>query len=194
MEQNFFAIISKKVITTVIAIGSMFYSTIDGINASFSDIDYYSRGAQLYISTSLINCFTEDLDLIFASGEEIQIYFLYEIVQNEDQEIIRGDTIYHSIRFSPVDQLYSIFHSEKQARFLFESIEKAKSSLVTLNEVSIVPIGTLQNENAYYLKLSAWMGTVKIAGMKESLNLMYYWNSIKPERASTMFVKAELQK
>ncbi|MFC1581307.1 DUF4390 domain-containing protein [Candidatus Neomarinimicrobiota bacterium] len=194
MEQNFFAIISKKVITTVIAIGSMFYSTIDGVNASFTEIDYYSRGQQLYFTTSLINCFTEDLELIFTSGEEIQIYFLYEIVQNENQEIIHSDTLYHSIRYSPVDQLYSIYYSEHQNRFRFESIEKAKSNLVALNEVLITPINKLQNENAYYLKLSAWMGTVKIAGMEERLTLMYYWNSIKPEKKSTIFVKSELQK
>jgi hypothetical protein len=194
MEQNFFAILSKKVITTVIAIGSMFYSTIDGVNATFSDIEFYSQGQHLYISTNLTNCFTEDLDLILVSGERITIFYQLDLISDGNKNPVYSDTLYHSIQYSPVDQIFQVYQSNYQNYTSYESLENAKNDLVLLNDVPIIELNNLIDTNLYSLRLSAWMGTVQIAGMDKPLNLMYYWNSIKPEKESAKFIKADLQK
>jgi hypothetical protein len=38
------------------------------------------------------------------------------------------------------------------------------------------------------------MGKITIEGTQENLNLMYYWNSIKPEVRSVYFTGSDLEK
>jgi hypothetical protein len=194
MEPNIFTLITKKIITTVIAIGSVFYSSISGVNAEFTDIDIHARGEQLVISTELTNCFSEELDLIFESGKEISIYYRIEVVQASNSHVIHADTLTHTIHYSLVDNAFNVRISEVQQTLYNLPKDRAKSRLAKLNEVPILSLHNLLPRLEYYIQTTAWMGKVSIEGTREKLNLMYYWNSIKPEVRSIVFTGSEFEK
>ncbi len=86
METGIFAAFSKKVINTIIAVGSMFYSTIDGVTPVMNTPEIQYKNDYIYISTTIENCYTEDLSQIFYSGNMIPIYFsvdLYKVGKKE---------------------------------------------------------------------------------------------------------------
>ncbi len=194
MEPNIFTVITKKIITTVIAIGSMFYSTISGVNAAFTDIDIDAQGEQIVLSTTLTNCFSEDLDMIFESGKEITIYYKIEVIQQSNSQAIHTDTLTHTIHYSLVDNNFSVHISEMQQTLYNLPKDRAKSQLAELNDVPVLSLHSLLPRQEYYIQATAWMGKVTIEGTQENLNLMYYWNSIKPEVRSTSFTGLEFEK
>jgi hypothetical protein len=194
MEPNIFTAITKKIITTIITIGSMFYSTISGVNAEFTDIDFHARGDQLVLSTELTNCFSDDLDLIFESGKDISIYYKIEVIQLTNSQAIHTDTLIHTIHYSLVDNDFSIRISEAQQTLYNLPKDRAKLRLVEIDNVSVLSLHSLQPGQEYFIQATAWMGKITIEGTQENLNLMYYWNSIKPEVRSVYFTGSDLEK
>jgi len=189
MEPNFFSLLSKKVVATVIAIGSMFYSTISGVVAEFDELYLGTRGDQLVISTRILNGFSEDLDRIFSSGMEIQIHFLVEVLDATNEEIVHDTTFYHSVKFSLVDHIYEVFYSNNGDRLEGLSLEEAKERLVEISEKGVVLSSQLAFNVQYLLRLTAYMEKIRLPGMEEDLNLMFYWSSLKPAVTSEPFTK-----
>ena len=189
MEPNFFSLLSKKIATAVIAIGSMFYSTISGVSAEFEDLQIGTRGDQLVLSTGLLNCFSEDLDRLWSSGREIRIYFLVELMETGSDEPESEITFYHSVKYSLIDRIYEVFYSNSGDRFSSISLDRAKEKMAEIREVSVAAASQLTSEARYFLRMTAYMEKIQLPGMEEKLNLMFYWSSIKPTVKSEPFTR-----
>lgn len=189
MGQNLFSLISKKIVSTVIAIGSLFYSTISGVVAEFDEIHLGTNGDRLVLSTRLSNCFSEDLDRILTSGREIKIYFLVEIVEATSEEPTHEVTFYHSLEYSLVDRIYQVFRSQNGDRRDGLSLERGKEMVAELDEVVVIAASGLSSGKVYRVRVTAHMGKIELPGTEEELNLMFYWNSLKPTGTSEPFTK-----
>lgn len=194
MEPSVFSLLSKKIVTAVISIGSLFYSTIPGINASIGDIELKNKGDQLVISSHLENCYTEELDQIFKSGKEIKIYFLAQLINSQKKKSIKDSTFYHSIRYTVLDDVFEVYHSESQQYFNNLYLQQAKTILSEIERYPVFSAEKLEEKTLYHIKITAWMGKIQLAGMDEPLNLMYYWNSIKPSSESNPFTNSIFEK
>jgi len=189
MEQNFFSLLSKKIVATVIAIGSMFYSTISGVVAEFDELHLRTRGDQLVLSTNLLNCFSEDLDRIFSSGKEIKIHFLVEVLNATNEETTHDTTFYYSVKYSLVDRIYEVVRSNSGERFSGLSLEGAKEKVAEIDEITVILASQLTFGVQYLVRVTASMEKIRLPGMEEELNLMFYWNSLKPVAISGPFTK-----
>ncbi len=190
MEPSFFSILSRKIVTTIISIGSLFYSTIPGVNATFGGIDLSLEGDRLLMTTQLNNCYSEALDQIFRSGMTIQIHFLVQVIPVNSIKPVGETTFYHSIHYSLLDDVFDVYRSESQETYQNLNLKTAKDYLAEIEEFPALSTNQLDPDENYYLRLTAWMNKIQLQGMEEPLNLMFYWNSIKPTGLSRTFNKA----
>ncbi|MFQ6615239.1 MAG: DUF4390 domain-containing protein [Fidelibacterota bacterium] len=186
--------ISRKIVSTVIAIGSLFYSSIPGVVAEFDDLTLETHGDELVLSTRLVNCFSDDLDTILRSGEEIRIIFQVEVLDTDDQVAVHKTTLYHAVIYSLIDRSYGVFRSNTQEHRTGLSLEQAKTMLSNLEEVGVVVASELAFGVDYAVRVTAHLGKVALPGTEEELNLMYYWSSIRPTATSEPFSRDSFRK
>jgi len=187
MEPGIFTGLFQKTIKMVIAVGSLFYSSIDGIKADFSSLDIGVSQNVVIVSTQLINCYSDDLDQIFKSGERVTIHYKLELYSDQDVKAIFRNTFSHSIRYSLLDKTYDVFKSEFETVQIGLDIVEAKYELSLLNSIPTIGVAELNGDSNYYFQISAWMDDIQLRGMEKRLNLMYYWSSIRPVNKSSNF-------
>ena len=193
METGIFAAFSKKVISTIIAVGSMFYSTIDGITPTMAITDVYFRNEYLFVSTVIENCFTEELNQILSSGNEIPINFNIELYKENAKAADTTFTFHHTMRFSPLDKDFSVYLSQQNRTINSLDFDEAKSIFTNFDQQGIISSEDLPDNEKYYVKITAWLDKIRLQGMDEELNLIYYWNSIKPYSSTPLFSKTNFQ-
>lgn len=194
MEETLFSVISQKIVSTVIAVGSLFYSSISGVVAEFDGLTLDTQGDKLVLSTRLVNCFSEDLDRIFRSGEEIRIFFQVEVLNRENQVPVHKTTLFHAITYSLIEGSYEVYKSNTQKRQMGLSLEQAKTMMSQVEEAGVIVASQLSFGVDYAVKVTANLGTVTLPGSKEELNLMYYWSSLRPTVTSEPFPRDSFTK
>ena len=193
METGLFSAFSKKVISSIIAIGSMFYSTIDGVTPTMSINDLYFSNEHLVINTVMTNCYTEELDQILASGNKIPVNFDVDLYSGNNRLPDTTYSFFHILQFSPIDKNYSVFLSEKNEFIYSLNIEQAKILFTSLTDLEILSSNDLNSQHSYHIKITAWLDKIHLRGMEEDLNLNFYWNSIKPSVNTPVFRKSDFQ-
>jgi len=183
-----------KIITGIIAIGSMFYSTISGVSPEFEPCIIFSRGDHVIISTELTNCYSEDLDKIFQTGQEIRIQFEIEVFAGDSDTPAQVFRIFHSIKFSLLDHYYEVYYSEDEEIYQFETLGEAKDYLCNLSDYQVLTRDQLMPGAQHQISVSAFMGKIHLPDIHEEINLMFYWNSIKPEVDTQFFTTAIFNK
>ncbi len=193
METGIFAAFSKKVISTIIAVGSMFYSTIDGVTPVMNTPDIQYKNDYVYISTTIENCYTEDLNQIFYSGNMISIHFsvdLYQVGQKDPDSTYK---FYHALQYSPIADDFTIFYSERNETISSLNIDQAKNILPRIINYPTTSSVNIDDNINYYISVTAWLDKIYFEGMDEELNLLYYWNSIRPNNKTIQFSKSDFQ-
>ncbi len=165
----------------------MFYSTIDGVHANFGGVDVHSDGKQVLVTTYLENCFTDDFDRLFSSGKRIYFHYRIDIIDAADNSIVQSKELFNAISYSHLDNIYEVYRSHQETLTSNLQIRRAKFLLASLPDVPVLSLEYLDGEKIYLVKISAWLDRIKLEGMEEPLNLMFYWNSIRPEIISRPF-------
>ena len=189
MEPSLFSLLVKRITSTIIAIGSLFYSTINGVNAEFDNVNLSASGGHLFISARLTSCFSEELDRIFQSGQEIKIHYLIQVFESGVKTPIYETAFYNSITYSLVDQIYGVYSSEKSLRMEAVNIQRAKEFLSNIENKVVLSEDQIRDGKKYFIKLSSFMGEIQLPGMEGKLNLMFYWNSLRPTHKTDLFDK-----
>jgi hypothetical protein len=151
------------------------------------------RDDYVIVSSEMDNCFTEELDQILTSGNEIPINFNIELFREKAKEADSTYSFYHILQFSPIDDNFNIFLSEKNEYFYSLDMQRAKFLFTNIIEQNIISSKDISQDYNYYIKITAWLDKIKVKGMDEELNLIYYWNSIKPSSITTLFSKSDFQ-
>ncbi len=178
-----------KIITGIITIGSLFYSTISGVSPRFASCDLDTKGDTITLSSSITNCYSEDLDKMFNSGQEIKIQYKIRIYNSSSRKPLSAKTLYHSLKYSLLKRDYVVYYSETNEIFEVESLREAKSLLNRISGYVVLSRDDLLNQEAFYIKLSAALNKIYLEGIDKEVNLMYYWNSIKPEIKTEQFTQ-----
>lgn len=193
METGIFAAFSKKVISAIIAIGSMFYSTIDGVTPNMIIPELQYKNNYVLVSTMIENCYTEELVQIFYSGNVIPMHFAVELYQEGEKNPDSTYTFYHSLQYSPIGNDFTIYYSERDITISSLNIDQAKALYPLVTNYRVTSSNDIDDNINYYLKITAWLGKIHLEGMEKELNLLFYWNSIKPNSKSALFTKYDFQ-
>ncbi len=193
MKTGIFAAFSKKVISTIIAVGSMFYSTIDGVTPAMNTPELQYKNDYVLVSTTIENCYTEELDQIFYSGNLIPMYFSVELYQEGVKSPDSTYIFYHTLQYSPIGNDFSIYYSEHNETISSLNLDQAKILFPRITNYKVISANNIYDNINYYLKITAWLDKIHLEGMEEELNLLYYWNSIKPNSKSVPFAKSDFQ-
>ncbi|MEE8478684.1 MAG: DUF4390 domain-containing protein [Candidatus Neomarinimicrobiota bacterium] len=193
MEPGILATFSKKVISTIIAVGSMFYSTIDGVTPSINIPDLQYKNDYVLVSTTIENCYTKELDQIFYSGNLISMYFTVELYQESTKSADTTYTFYHTLQYSPIGNDFSIYFSERDEIISSLNMDQAKILFPRVTSYRVISSDDIGENINYYVKITAWLDKIQLEGMEDELNLLYYWNSIQPNSKSTQFTKSDFQ-
>ncbi len=193
METGIFAAFSKKVISTIIAVGSMFYSTIDGVTPDMSALELHYKNDYILVSTMLENCYTSEFDQIFFSGNVITIYFTVDLYQDGGKDADSTNTFFHALQYSPLGDDFTIYFSEQNETISSLSIDQVKALFPRITDYRVTSSDNIYDNINYYLEITAWLDKIRFEGMEEELNLLYYWNSIKPTNKSAPFTKSDFQ-
>lgn len=193
METGLFATFSKKVISSIIAIGSMFYSTIDGVTPNMEIVDSFFKNDYLIVNTVITNCYTEELDQILASGNKIPINFEVGLYREKGKMPDSTFSFFHVLQFSPIDNNYSVFLSEKNEYVYSLNQQQAKTLFTSVVNQPIFSSKDIDAGQNYYVEITTWLDKIHLKGMEEELNLIFYWNSIKPKAKTVLFKKSNFQ-
>lgn len=187
MEPGIFTNLFQNTINTVIAIGSFFYSTIDGVRADFSHMDVDVSNNIIIVSTQLTNCYSDGLDQIFRSGEQVTIHYKLELYSDQNNQPIYQNDFSHSIRYSLLEKNYNIYKSEIETVLIGLDLIRAKIEMSQIITIPTIEVAQLESNFDYHFRITAWLDDIQLQGMDKPLNLMYYWSSIRPVNESSKF-------
>jgi hypothetical protein len=193
METGIFAAFSKKVISAIIAVGSMFYSTINGITPSMLIPDLQYKNDNIFVSSTIENCYAEEFNQILYSGNLIPMYFSVDLYQENAKVPDSTFTFFHTLQFSPIGNDFTIYYSERDATISSLNLDQAKILFPQIINYRVISAKNIDDQAIYHLKITAWLDKINLEGMEEEFNLLYYWNSIKPNNRSVPFTKSDFQ-
>ncbi len=187
-----FQSIVEKLAATAIAVGSVFFTTVDGTNAVFENPEIHTNGGKVVISATLSNCFTEELDRIFQSGRPVRFYFRVTLHRSGSGQVVRFNDFHHQVRYDLVDQYYQIYLSEKEQTVNAVSLEEVHRYMTTIQEYQVIDESALENDQQYYVEIRAYMLKIRLPGVKDEINMMSYWNKTEPTIRTELFAKEDL--
>ena len=184
--------LADKVGATVLALSQLMLTNVAGTDPSFQEVRLELRGSGIHVSTVLMDSFTEDLDIMLQSGDTLVVHFEVDLVLAENDSIVAMANWHHQFRYSLLEDRYHLFFSEEGEWDNIYSFEDARQRWVQINEAYLCEMELLQPRHRYYLRLSAYMDNVQLPGLTEQLNLMSFWNRIRPSYKSPPFEKRSL--
>jgi len=187
----------QKLASTAIAVGSMFFTSITGTNATFQNPAIDIEGSQIVVSADLHDCFTEELDRILQSGKPVRFNYRVEIFQKLDgnakeDTVVLAKEFYHQVRYNLVDNFYRIYISENGETEDVLSIGEVHTKLSTITNYKVIEADQLESDKKYYIRLTAFLHKIQLPGMKEELDLMSYWNDTAPFLVTQTFDRSML--
>ncbi len=172
----------------------MFFSSISGINAEFQPLDLETKGGYLQVSTELDPCFTEEFDRIILTGYPVRFEFTASVYEKGSNRAVYETKFYHEIRHHLLDRTFTVYLSESDLTIETETLEKAKDLMRIVNKVPTAPSEIFETGKIYYLKINAGLNKIYMENIKKEVNLIFYWNGIRPEKASSEFTRSLMTK
>jgi len=180
-------LLSDKIISGIIAIGSLFYSAIPGVNAEFLPIEFFPKGGALVINTQLDNCFSPELEEIILTGHPIRFHYTVQVLESGTDKVVVENSFYHEIRYYLLDKVYTVQTSENQKILETESFLRAQEYVTNLLAINAVTSDDIQFDKKYYVKIFAYLDKIFLPNLDKEIDLMFYWNKNKPEISSSFF-------
>ena len=173
-------------------ISQLLLSAVVGTNPYFQDVALDVRGDRIYCSASLEESFTPDLDRLLQSGDNVIIHFEVDVVDQATDSVVALSDWEHHLRYSLLEDNYTLFNSETGRNLTIDDFDIAKSRWVRVEDALICRMRDLREGGRYYLRMSAFMEDVSLPGITEKINMMAFWNRIRPTYESDPFEKREL--
>ncbi|RMF09474.1 MAG: DUF4390 domain-containing protein [Candidatus Neomarinimicrobiota bacterium] len=194
MEPNLFSVLFNKTISTVIALGSLFYTAIPGVTPDMGPVEVTANGSVLMVSTRIQHAFSTDLDQIFSSGMDVALHYKIQLVEiNGAPRVVKTVALTKTLAYSLLDQTYQVTDSETQESDGDMGLEDAKERWSTLQHLRLAGYEELQPGKEYEVRVTAWLDKIRVQGKEEPLNLMAYWNRTRPLGVSPRFTRSLLE-
>ncbi len=187
-----FEFLADKISITVLAISQLLLSNVAGTDPRFEDVQLAVEGPAIYLSTHLMDSFTEDLDMILQSGDTLILHFEVDLVDMSTDSPVAIGTWQHEFRYSLLEDRYQLYSSETERNRNIYDFEEAKRRWVRIEQARLCDLDDLNDDSDYFLRMSAFMDPVDMPGLTEQMNLMAFWNQIRPVYKSQPFQKRSL--
>ncbi len=182
-----FELLIKKIATAVVSFGSMFLASITGVNPSFENVTIIQQYDNIVCSAELSNCFSDDFNKIFNSGQTISITFIIRLYEKNNKTPLVKKEFYHQVKYDLVDRYYEVYLSEIEETFIYTELSEVKNKIIDISDIEIIEIDELESGKKYYIEMSASLPTIYLDAVKRDVNLMIFWNFKKPTYISDLF-------
>jgi len=187
-----FQFLADKISVTVLALSQLLLSNVAGTDPRFDNVQLEVQGTAVVLSANLLDSFTEDLETMLQSGDTLTLHFEVDLVEQETDSVIALGTWEHHFRYSLLDDSYRIHRSEDDETRNVYDFETAKRRWVGIQSAVLCDLDDLDEDLRYFLRVSAFMDAVDLPGLTEQLNLMAFWNQVRPKYESEPFSKRSL--
>jgi len=184
--------LTDKVGAAVLAMSQLLLSNVAGTNPTFQQVHLEAQGREVVISTTLTNSFTEDLETMLLSGDTLIIRFEIDLLTVHGDSVVAMATWDHRFRYSLLEDRYRLYISETEDWSNLSTFAEAKDRWVSIRAAEFCDLEQLVPGQEYYLRMSAHMDNLRIPGLTDQLNLMDFWNRIRPSYVSPPFRKRSL--
>ena len=184
-----FDLIAQTFNASVIAVTQLFLSSVITTNPWFEtlELQYFGSKHEIVCNTKLAQSFTETLDDVLLSGENITLHFRFDLYKTGGATVIQSKEVINGFRYDAESEIYYLVNSETQELEKYFTIEAAKDAYITVINLVAVRTEELTEEEEYFLKVTAYLDPIKLDDMGESVNLMLRWASVKPTIVSDKF-------
>ncbi|MCB5254314.1 MAG: hypothetical protein LHW58_01600 [Candidatus Cloacimonetes bacterium] len=166
--------LGSKILTGVVSLSMLLFSSFKGNDPRFSAIDYYYSSTTLYLSGELLSAFDNDFDSIFASSATIPVYFTLSI--KSGNRTVVNQQLRHLVSYDPVSGIY-VLRKDGDPNIL-----RSSSVQQIIKEMSQYGF-SLPYKSSWGLvtaSVKAEMPTVRLDNMDNELDLMVLWKYKKP--------------
>jgi hypothetical protein len=174
-----FQSLADKVISGVISLSMLLFSSYEGNNARFSDLETVFLNHNLIFRTQLVEAFDNDFEDIIKSGSEIDIFFSVEL--SEDGAQFHKVEFKHTVNYVPMEQIYYVSFDERNELLLYESYDQVISDISKIEYIYKDRI-----PDKFKVVISAHLEKMTLAGNPKEYDLMMLWNFKKPKIKKTI--------
>ena len=184
--------LSDKLGAGALIVSQLLLTAFVGTDPYFQDVNLEVRGDRLFCSATLMESFTPDLDLLLESGDTVIIHFEVDLVNASNDSVVAIADWEHHFRYSLLEDDFSIYRSEIDETTEFYTMEEAKEEWVRIENALFCRMRVMEDDETYFLKISAYMEEMEMPGITDRINLMSFWNRIRPIHISEPFEKRQL--
>lgn len=184
--------ITDKLSAGALVVSQLLLTAVVGTDPYFQDVSLEVRGSRLFYSAVLAESFTPDMDVLLQSGDTVTIHFELDLVNTETDSVVAMADWEHQFIYSILEDEYTVYKSEGQRSFPSYDFEESKQEWVTITEAFFCRLNVMEDQHTYSLRISAYMDEISMLGITEKVNLMSYWNKIRPVHISEPFMKRQL--
>ncbi len=182
-----FESILDKLISSVIAIGSLIFPFVSGTDAVFENVDFFIDENKMYFSGQLANCYTKEFDEILKSGQGVKLNFKIELFSEKGTEPKLKQNFYHKLRYNLIDKKFVLYISEKETSLQLRTINDVHLEFARIDRHQILNTSNLKEGKKYYVRITAYMDKITFYELSENFDLMLYWNNNQPVTESNLF-------
>jgi len=184
-----FDLIAQTFSASVVAVTQLFLSAVITSNPWFAVLDVQHDGTkhEIICNTRLEDSFTETLDEVLLSGQNITLHFSFEFYAAGQAQPLHKMEVVNGFRFDAQDDIYYLYSSQTRKLDKYFTLEAAKDSYISARNVSVLITDELDPELDYFLKVSAFLDPIQMDDVGKSVNLMLRWASVKPTIVSEKF-------
>ncbi len=184
--------LSDKLGAGALVVSQLLLTAFVGTDPYFEDVRLEVRGDRLYCSAILMESFTPDLDILLESGDTVTIHFEVDLVNAANDSVVAIADWEHQFRYSLLEDEYRVYRSEEQKTEQIYSLESAKEEWVKIENALFCRMRVMDDDQLYFLRISAFMEEMEMPGITDRINLMSFWNRIRPVHISETFRKRQL--
>ena len=184
--------LSDKLGAGALIVSQLLLTAFVGTDPYFQDVSLEVKGDRLFCSAILMESFTPDLDMLLESGDTVIIHFEVDLVNADNDSVVAIADWEHHFRYSLLEDDYSVYRSEKDETIQLYSLEAAKEEWVKIENALFCRMRVMDDDQFYFLKISAFMDEMDMPGITKRINLMSFWNRIRPIHISEPFEKRQL--
>ncbi|MBC8214659.1 MAG: DUF4390 domain-containing protein [Candidatus Marinimicrobia bacterium] len=187
MEGGIFTELARTITGSIIAIGSMFFSYINGVEPYFESPSFSVEHNQMLVSVNLQNWFTDELDDIFSSGKPIRMHFTANIIEQNSGKTIQSTDFFHTVKYHILDDYFEVSRSEIGEKTQIHTIQEMHRIMSKIERAPIFDDDLAKTDVLYQLKMSVQLPKIKIGGREKQFDLMPFWKNKKPYFFSQQF-------
>ena len=187
-----FQFLADKLSAGALVVSQLLLTAVVGTNPYFQEVNLEVGGSRLLCSAQLMESFTPDLDMLLESGDTVVIHFEVDLVNAASDSVVALANWEHQFIYSLLEDEYSVYRSEDDRTIRSNSFAEARQEWVTINKARFCRMKVMEPDQQYFLRLSAYLDEMEMPGITNKVNLMSYWNRIRPVHTSEPFEKRQL--